>query len=171
MQMESLQQDFERGVGDRFAEWLASSTGTPCTFLRRADQAPDLIYSFREADLLIEITAAYYDRAHAEFLWKGARNAQDAPAGWSGDGPDKSLADAIACCIFEKSKKRYGANTILLIELPPGVTSAERLAELLVGLTLPSAMQFVGIYVVGRFPITVGSTGGYRVLPIKPFHQ
>lgn len=44
--MDPLQEQFERGVGDRFAQWLSTTTGEPCTFLRRADRAPDLVYSF-----------------------------------------------------------------------------------------------------------------------------
>lgn len=68
----------------------------------------------------------------------------------------------------EKSKNRYGEYTALLIEVPPGVTSVERLIELLLDQRLPSETPFVGIFVVGNFPITIDSAGGYRVIPIKP---
>lgn len=166
--MDPLQQDFERGVGDRFAEWLAHTSNETCTFLRRADHAPDLVYAYGGKELLVEVTAAYYDSAHAAFLWKGAKGAPDAPAGWSGVNPDKSLATAIAVRITSKSTKRYGANTILLIEVPPGVTSAERLEFFLSNSTLPYETPFTGIYVVGRFPITTESAGGYRVITVKP---
>lgn len=166
--MDPVQAQFEQGVGERFAEWLSTTSRAPCSFLRRADQAPDLVYSYREGELFVEITAAYYDDSHAAFLWKAARGATGAPPGWSGVNPDKSLAAAIAERVVEKSKKRYGENTVLLIEVPPAVTSAKKLADLLVGQPLPSETPFVGIYVVGNFPITTSSTGGYRVIPIKP---
>jgi len=94
--MDPVQAQFEQGVGDRFAEWSSATSSTQCSFVRRADRAPDLVYRFRERELLVEIAAAYYDSAHAAFLWKGARNAPDAPPGWSGVNPDRSLAAAIA---------------------------------------------------------------------------
>jgi hypothetical protein len=166
--MDPVQAQFEQGVGDRFADWLSSTSGAQCSFLRRGDRAPDLVYSYREGELLVEITAAYYDTAHAAFLWKAFRGAPDAPAGWSGVNANKSLATEIAQRVAEKSKKRYGENTVLLIEVPPGVTSAERLADILMGQTLPSETPFAGIFVVGNFPITTHSAGGYRVIPIKP---
>lgn len=168
--MDQVQADFEQGVGDRFAQWLSMASGTPCLFLRRADRAPDLIYSFRGKELLVEVTASYYDGAHAAFLWKGVRGAVDAPVGWSGVNPHTSLAAAITERVTAKSKKRYGANTVLLIEVPPGVTSAERLAKLLASQPVLADTPFTGIYVVGRFPITERSSGGYRVIPIKPMN-
>lgn len=166
--MDTVQLQFEQGVGDRFAEWLAATSGAECSFLRRADRAPDLVYLFKGSELLIEVTAAYYDGTHAAFLWKQARGSADAPTGWSGVNPDKSLAAAIVERVTEKSKKRYGKNTVLLIEIPPGVTSAEILVELLAGQPVAFETSFRGIFVVGNFPITTGSTGGFRVIPIKP---
>ena len=165
--MDQLQEQFEQGVGDRFASWLSATTGEPCVFARRADRAPDLVYSYRGRELLVEITAAYYDGEHAKFLWKGAKNAPDAPDGWSGVNPDKSLAAAIGTRIAEKARKRYGKNTVLLIEVPPGVTSVERLEELLAMQALRET-DFVGVFVLGTFPMTTGSTGGYRVIALKP---
>jgi hypothetical protein len=166
--VDTIQEEFEQGVGDRFASWLSVASGEKCLFLRRADRAPDLIYSYRGGELLVEITAAYYDGNHAEFLWKGARGASNSPSGWSGVNPDRSLTAAISKRITEKSKKRYGENAVLLIEVPPGVTAVERLEELLAAQDLPLDTPFIGIYVVGTFPITIDSTGGYRVIPLKP---
>jgi hypothetical protein len=185
--MDPIQKEFERSVGDRFIEWLNTETGSEYYFADRPDRAPDLLYSSNGVELLVEITTTYYDNAHAAFLWKGFRGAKDAPDGWTGVDPNKSLAAAISDRIAKKSKKRYGDNTVLLIEVPPGVTSAEDLGDntvLLIevppGVTsaedLASLLReqlvkcetpFVGIYVVGRFPITPRSSGGYRVIPIK----
>lgn len=130
-----------------------------------------MVYKFESRELLIEITAAYYDDEHAKFLWKGAKNLPDAPSGWSGVNPDKNLANAVQKRIHDKSAKRYGSNVVLLIKVPPGVTTAERLERLLINTQLPSTVPFIGIYVVGRFPISTDSTGGFRVLPIKPIPQ
>lgn len=173
--MDPVQEQFEQGVGDRFADWLSATSGAQCAFLRRAEQAPDLVYSYKEGELLVEITTAYYDERHAMFLWKTGRGAMDAPAGWSsGPNPDTLLVTAIAACVAKKSKKRYGKNTVLLIEIPPGNTSAERLEELLAGQPFLFETPFVGIFVVGCFPRvygcpprTIHSDGGYRVIPIK----
>jgi len=170
--MDPVKLQFEQGVGDQFADWLSATSGTQCLFLRRADLppdlAPDLVYSYREEELLVETTAAYYDGSHATFLWETARGAIDGPTGWAGENPDNLLAAAIGERIIEKSMNRYGENTVLLIEVPPGVTSAESLADLIVDQSLPSKTPFVGIFVVGNFPVTTYSTGGYRVIPIKP---
>ena len=169
--MDPLQAQFEQGVGDRFAAWLSSTSGEPCTFLRRADRAPDLVYFFKRFELLVEVTAVYYDHEHAAFLWKGARDAPDAPDRWAGESPHESLAAAIRSRIFDKSKKRYGSNTVLLIEVPPGLTTAERLMSLVERQPHTAETPFVGIYVVGTFPISTYSAGGYRVLPIKSMKQ
>lgn len=168
LNMDPVQLQFEQGVGDRFADWLSATSGAQCLFLRRADLAPDLVYSYREEELLVEITAAYYDGSHAAFLWKTARGAIDGPTGWAGENPDNLLAAAIGERIIEKSMNRYGENSVLLIEVPPGVTTAESLADLIVDQSLPPKTPFVGIFVVGNFPVTTYSMGGYRVIPIKP---
>ncbi|MDV6343268.1 hypothetical protein R2Q26_01640 [Nitrosomonas sp. Is37] len=166
--MDPIQKEFERGIGDRFIEWWFNiETGENYYFAGRADRAPDLIYSSRGSEIQIEVTAAYYDNEHAAFLWKGARGAPDAPADWSGINAHKSLAEAISKRIVEKSQNRYGPNTVLLIQVPPGVTTSEELASLLSKKILPSQVPFVGVYVVGRFPTTLYSAGGYRVIPLK----
>ncbi len=124
------------------------------------------MYRFGGESLFFEITGAYYDAAHAELLWKSAKNAPDAPANWAGVNPDRSLVLAIAERVAEKSKKRYPSNTVLLIEVPPGLTTFERLSVLLVDLE-KIKNNFVGIYVVGTFPMSTTSSGGYHVLPLK----
>lgn len=165
--MDPLQEQFERAAGDAFFEWLNAETGASYSFARRAEQAPDLVYSFAGIELLVEVTAAYYDGPHAAFLWKGACNGKNAPSGWVGTNPDKSLAQEVANRISQKSKNRYGARCLLLVIVPPGVTSAEKLAELLAQQSIRDNTPFWGIYVAGRFPITSSSAGGYRVIPIK----
>jgi hypothetical protein len=168
MNMDEVQQQFEHGVADRFFEWFAQQGGPNYSFVRRAHEAPDLVYACNNLDLQVEITAAYYDGTHAEFLWKYARGAGNPPIGWQGVGnPHKALAQAIIDRVEAKCEKRYGLTTLLLIEVPPGLTSAEELAALLTQKVFPSVIPFAGVYVAGRFPITSNSSGGYRVLPIK----
>ena len=46
--MDTIQEEFERSVGDRFIEWLNTETGSQYSFADRPDRAPDLLYSERE---------------------------------------------------------------------------------------------------------------------------
>jgi hypothetical protein len=165
--MDTAQEQFERAVADEFFEWFNAQRKTSYSYSRRGGEAPDLVYSWDGEELFVEITAGYYDNAHGAFLSKSARGASDAPAGWVGANPDKSLAQAIARRVNDKCSKRYGPRTLLLVNVPPGVTSAEKLSELLVQERFPDPMPFAGAYVCGRFPITTSSSGGYRILPIR----
>lgn len=159
---------FERGVADRFFEWFKAISGLSFSFTRRAGEAPDLVYGCGDGEMYVEVTSVYYDGAHAEFLWKNARGAENPPIGWEGVGnAHEALAQDIVNRVKAKCDKRYGATTLLLVEVPPVLTSAEELAELLTQKVFPPVIPFVGVYVVGRFPITSNSSGGYRVLPIK----
>lgn len=164
--MDAVLQQFEQAVGDEFAEWLTRTIGHACTFVRRAGEAPDLVYTYRGKELLVEVTGAYYDGAHAAFLWKAARGQSDAPDHWEGVEPDKSLAAAVIARVNQKSFKRYGQNTVLLIQIPPSVTRLSTLARLLKGRT-PSELPFAGVYVVGTFPKENDLGGLYQVFPLK----
>lgn len=165
--MDILQQQFEKAVGDEFFEWLNARRETIYLFSRRAGEAPDLVYASGTDELLVEITAGYYDDKHAEFLWKDMRDTKDAPEDWYGVNPDKSLAQTIAYRVAKKCTKRYGGKSILLVHVPPGGTSAEELYKLLAQQSFPTEIPFAGVYVVGSFPITSSSSGGYRVISIK----
>ena len=166
--MDDLQQNFERGVADRFFDWFSETGGPTFEFSRRAGEAPDLVYSCGRNELFVEITAAYCDGDHAKFLWEYARGALNPPVGWFGVGsPHNALIQAVVDRISAKCKKRYGGRTLLLIEVPPGHTSAEKLTELLAGSVFPEEIPFAGIYVTGRFPMTSTSMGGYCVLSVK----
>ena len=103
--MDTVQEQFEKGIGDRFFEWFNSETGACFSFTGRADRAPDLVYSSNGEELLIEV--------------------------------------------------------------PPGITTVEALSALLRLQPVQGGTPFAGIYVVGRFPITTHSRGGYRVIPLK----
>lgn len=165
--MDNLKERFEKSTGDMFFEWFNSQMMTRYTFKSRTGQAPDLIYAWDSREIPVEVTAAYHDDEHAKFLWDGARETNGKNAGWLGTNPHESLAREIESRINEKSKKRYGANTILLVRIPPCVTSVEKLEDLLKQQSFSVDSPFAGVYVVGRFPVTSTSSGGERVIPIK----
>src|ERR1035437_1531836 len=139
--MAGIQDQHERSIGDAFFEWFNAGRGTSFTFLRRGGDAPDLVYGADRAELGVEITGAYYDADHGAFLWKSARGAPDAPGSWFGVNPDQSLASAAVKCIQAKCAKRYGSNTLLLVNIPPGTTSVEELERRLSQLVLPSVVR------------------------------
>lgn len=163
----------ERKVADRFFDWLKNQSGPEFVFSRRAGEAPDLVYVSGTDQLQVEVTTAYYDGTHAKFLWDFERGAENPPAGWHGVGnPHRALADEVLTRLRDKCGKRYGGTTILLILIPPGLTSADDLWELVSAQTLPSVIPYLGVYVVGRFPISTSrptSVGDYRVLPVKEY--
>lgn len=112
----------------------------------------------------MEITSAYYDKDHAKFLWGYDRGDEDAVPSWHGTGdPHEALASAIIEQVAEKCLKRYGNRTLLLIEVPPGLTVVENLQARLKNKTFPTIIPFMGVYVVGRFPEGHFTVGGHRV--------
>ena len=163
----------ERKVADTFFDWLKNQGGPVFVFSRRAGEAPDLVYVNGIDELQVEVTGAYYDADHARLLWEYERGAENPPTGWHGVGnADKALAEDVLTRLRDKCRKRYGGTTILLIFIPPGLTSADDLWELVSAQTLPSVIPYVGVYVVGRFPISTRrptSVGDYRVLPVKEY--
>jgi predicted nucleic acid-binding protein len=162
-----LKQIFERQVGDGFVSWLNDNRGTTYRLVRSQD-APDLVYASGTTELAIEVTAAYYDNDYGEFLWGFTRPKWKAPADWSGDHPDRSLIEAVARAISEKSMKKHGPNCVLLVYVPmQPLTTAEELGALLAKQSSSADPPFAGVYVVGLFPGTTSAPGGYEVIPIK----
>ena len=166
--MNEMNEQHERANGDKFIEWFNVNYSTCLSYQGRADVAPDLVYSSGDEKLLIEVTTAYYDRPHAEFLWDGAKSEKEQNEPWIGVNPDKNLASAIMDRISDKSLKDYGQGCILIIVIPPGVTSHEDLSRLLESKEL-TENKSEGIYVVGTFPYINDdrTTGGYRVITLK----
>jgi hypothetical protein len=166
--MDDIQLQFEKGVAERFFEWFSEKGRARYSFIRRAGEAPDLVYGCNDTELYVEITCRYSDSAQAKFLWEYARGVPNPPTAWHAIGNvDEALAQDILKGLTAKCEKRYGVPTLLLVEVPPGHTSAEKLAELLALKHFPSVIPFVGVYVTGRFPMKVDSSGGYRVIPVK----
>lgn len=165
--MGAQQEQVERAVADQFFGWFNAKQGTGYMFARRAGEAPDFVYVWNGRELMVEITAGYYDGSHAAFIWEDIRKPDREPASLIVINPDESLAKAVLKRITEKSLMRYGSNTVLLVYVPPGMTSVEELSQLLAKEALPTNIPFLGVYVCGRFPMTSSSSGGYRVLTIK----
>lgn len=117
----------------------------------------------------IEHTGVYYDSSHARFIWDGARSpSTPQPEPWIGVNPDKRLALEVKNRIEVKSKKDYGRNCILLIEIPPGVTYAGELELLLLPLEKSDGSErLLGIYIAGKFPNVNDQPGGYQVITVK----
>jgi hypothetical protein len=167
--MDPLQEQFEKENGDMLIDWINEKHNTNYVFSRRAGEAPDLVYSYENEELFLEITAAYYDGSHAKFLWTGARDTDANIEPWFGINPTASLKEEIENRILKKSNIQYGDNCLLLVVIPPSLTSAEELESLLDAKKLSTNSSFVGIYVAGRFPTTSSSSGGYQLIPVKKF--
>lgn len=50
-------------------------------------------------------------------LWKGTRGVKDAPSGWDGVNPDKSLAAAVSHCVAKKSETTRSSGGYQVIPL------------------------------------------------------
>ena len=146
--MDPIQEQFERSVGEEFFEWFNEEYYTDYSYVGRPEKAPDLNYlSVEKKDIFVEVTGAYYDSKHSTFLWKSIRGVKDAPDSWAGVDPNIKLANDIRECIKAKTIKRYGPNTILLVVVPPGVTTVEDLEVLLENKISISNSPFIGIFV------------------------
>lgn len=163
----------ELATGDQFVAWIAQRGGSEFAFFSQPKNAPDLVYKCGDTTLNIEHSSAQYDVAHRILTeWPVCANGNIIEY-WFGEGNvDEVLANSVVDVIQKKCQKaangRYGSDPILLVEVLPGVTTAEALKWWLRKKEkVFSDMPFAGVYVVGRFPFTARSKGGFRVLPIK----
>ncbi len=159
--MDEIQEIHERAVGMQFVEWYNNSHGTSYQYVGRADEAPDLIFRYRD-ELRIEVTDSFYDNADATLQWKKARAVSDAPKRWSGINFDESLVKHIADRIAIKSLKRYGGRCFLLVNVNPPITLPSELEAFIPSIKIPSNHAFAEIYLTGTFPSGPHEEGGYR---------
>lgn len=160
--MDTIQEQHERAVGDAFVEWYNQRNGTEYRYDTRGTDPPDLIYRSGSQQLILEITAAYYDAGNAAMLWRNARGVPHAPNSWSSKSPDLKLIESINSTIKKKCAKQYPPSCVLLVALYPDLTSAEEFAELMPQVEVPTAQPFTEIYVGGLFPASSsGSLGGH----------
>jgi len=161
-----LKQIHERQVGDAFVRWLNDIKGTTYR-LARVQDAPDLVYASETSELPIEVTDAFLDAEYAKLIWGSTRPGWIESHEWGGDDPDRSLAQAVAGAISEKSRKDYDPNCVLLVYVRPALTTAAELKAILVAQAISAAPSFAAVYVVGTFPGTTSRAGGYEFIPIK----
>ena len=160
--MDAVQQKHERAVGEAFVAWYNGVSRMSYEFHVHGSDPPDLIYRNGSQELLLEITAGYYDAAHATMLWQNAREVPGAPDSWSSKGPDQKLIDHVNLAIEKKSAKAYPSGCLLVIAVYPDLASADEFAALLPELHVPDTHPFGEIYVGGLFPASSGgSAGGY----------
>ena len=64
----------ERAVGERFVEWLNTKFGLKYTFLKRAGEAPDLVYAL--PDSTASVGWVEQRDTHRYFCWVSLRSTQ-----------------------------------------------------------------------------------------------
>ena len=172
--MESLkekkEQD-ERAVGERFVKWLNTQFGLKYTFLRRAGEAPDLVYALPDStELFVEVTSASYGRKYQKFIWDGIRSSEDQILVTEGEDDNSKLVSDIVRIVDQKCNKRYEKHCLLVVSVTSFWTPAKTLAELLSQHEFPEN-NFAGIYVHGRFSrLDTGlKENDYLMIPIKAY--
>ena len=76
---ESLKQEVERAVGDKFVEWLNRATGSEFQFERIGADPPDLVYRDGDKTMPVEVATSYYHKEDAIMRWRHARKDRRAP--------------------------------------------------------------------------------------------
>jgi len=169
--MEPLKEQDERAIGERFIEWFNIQYGLNYSFLRRAGEAPDLVYALpNKTELFIEVTSAYYGNEFAKFIWDGVRSSEDQVLVSRGGDLDTKLVSDIVRAVSNKCIKRYEKHCILVVGVTSFYTPAKTLAQLLSKCEFPDN-NFAAIYVHGRFSRLSLSLGesDYSMIPIKEY--
>jgi hypothetical protein len=160
--MDTTQEQHERAVGEAFINWYNRQNCTEFRYHDRGADPPDLVYQSGSQELLLEITAAYYDADNATMLWQNARGVPGAKSIWISKNPDQKPIDNINAVLSKKCAKQYPANCVLALHLNPDITAEEELEALIAQIKVPVEHTFVGIYLGGLFPISHNSRGGYQ---------
>ncbi len=160
--MDQTQEQHEQAAGAAFIEWYNRQHGTAFRYHSRGADPPDLAYRCGNQEMLLEITAAYYDADNATMLWQNARGVAGAADMWRGKYPDQNLIDNINAGLTKKCGKPYPANCVLVMHLHSDITIAEEFEVLIAQIKVPVNHPFVGIYLGGRFPMSYDSSGGYQ---------
>lgn len=161
--MDPTQEKHERAVADAFVHWYNRHHGTAYAYHARGADPPDFVYRMGTREMLLEVTAAYYDPANATMLWQNARGLPGAPQVWKSKNPDGKLVERIHLALKNKCAKQYPSRCLLLVGLYPDLTTADEFADLIPEIEVPSPCPFAEIYLGGVFPTSSsGSHGGYR---------
>jgi hypothetical protein len=161
--MDSLQEQFERWVGDLMIERYNSEHCTSFQFYGRAGEAPDLEYRDGSRSVKVEVVAAHYDKEHAKFMWLAARKRPDAPDRLSGRDCDDRLVENINAALTAKCAKSYGPNCVLAVCVLPTLTRVWEMESRLEDIRVPTTNPFDAIYLCGEFPAPIGSPAERRV--------
>lgn len=147
-----LQRQHEIAVCNRLLTSLALSA----TFLRLGDDRsePDVIYSYEDESLGIEVATAYYDDAQAEREWSLARGKIHSPRGtlvpiWSGENPDEKICERIQQEIADKCSRTYiGTDRVWLCvaQQAPLSGASDVVSACIQQLKIPSAHGFERMY-------------------------
>jgi hypothetical protein len=160
--MDLTQKQHELAVGTAFIEWYNRQNDTAYRYHSRGADPPDLVYRSGDHEILLEITAAYYDADNAAMLWQNARGVASATDIWISKDPDQKLIDSINTGLIKKCAKSYPAHCVLILHIYPDLMSAEELDALLHQIKIPADHSFAGIYLTGMFPTSSGgSRSGY----------
>ena len=108
--MDPTQEQHEQAVGAAFIEWYNRQYGTAFSYHSRGADPPDLVYRCGDHEILLEITAAYYDADYAAMLWQNARGVSGAADLWISKDPDQKLIDNIHAGLTKKCGKPYPAH-------------------------------------------------------------
>ena len=166
--MDEIQERHERAVVKTFVDHRNSVYGDCLEYRGRPEGAGDARCVRGDREVIIEETNAFDDVGHAKFKWQNARNLPEAPKTGSGINFDRKLIGSINARLAEKCLNHYGASSILLINVPSMVTDAARMESLLCEVELPASVPFAQIFVVGHFPWSSSSFGGYGCWQIHP---
>ena len=162
MAVDATQDKHERAVADTFREWYNSRHGTAYGFYARGADSPDFVYRDGDREMLLEVTAAYYDANNATMLWQIARGVPGAAQDWMGKDPDNMLVDSVSAILQKKCGRPYPKGCVLLVVLYPDITSADEFEDLRTEIKIPPTSSFAEIYVAGMFPASSGGCrGGY----------
>jgi hypothetical protein len=136
--------------------------GTAFAYYDRGADPPDLIYCDGSQEMLIEVTAAYYNTDHAKMNWQNARGVAGALGMCIIQSPGQELIAHINAGLAKKCDKPYPANCTLVLQLYPDLIAAEELDASISQIRVPRDHPFEHIYLAGIFPMTIGSQSGYR---------
>lgn len=169
--MISIKEQDERAIGDRFVEWFNTQYGLNYSFIRRAGEAPDLVYALPDkTELFLEVTSAYYGNEYAKFIWDGVRSSEDQELEDEDADLDTKLVTDIVRIVGQKCIKRYEKHCILVVSVTSFWTSAKTLTQLLSKCEFPDN-NFAAIFVHGRFSRFSLSPGesDYSMILIKEY--
>lgn len=157
-----LQRQHEIAVCNRLLKNLALSA----TFLRLGDDRnePDVIYSYGDESLGIEVATAYYDDTQAKREWSLARGKIHSPKGtlvtiWSGENPDEKICGRIQQEIADKCSRAYtGIDRVWLCiaQQAPLSGASDVVSACIQRLKIPSEHGFERIYLHYQAPSDEG---------------